>query len=84
MSILTIMWKNPYCTATTLSSFNQLNLNFSLLLCLIFNLMIALFIVCLLGVLELFRSSVNLCLGRVKKEPVFAESQKSLSLLLNG
>ena len=47
-------------------------------------LLIALFFVCLLGVLELFWSSVNLCLSRVKGEPISAEIQKSLLLLTSG
>ena len=46
--------------------------------------LVALFIVCLLSVLELFWSCVNLCLSRVKEDPASAESQKCLSSITNG
>ena len=84
MSIVTIMSQNPFCTATTLSSPNQLNLNCYLLLNLVFELFIVLFIVCLLCVLGLLWSSVTLCVSRVRRSQIVVESQKSLSLLTNG
>ena len=46
--------------------------------------MIGLFTDCLPRVLDLFWNSVNLCAGRVEKEPVSTKSQKISSLLTNG
>ena len=86
MPIKIIKCQNPYCRATTLSPFESFT-EFEWLLFIVrcfFKLLIVLFIVRLLGVLELFWSSVNLCLSPVKEEPVPAESRKSLSLLTNG
>ena len=61
----------------------ELELFFAFVPCFL-KLLIALFIVCLLRVLELFWSSVKVRLSRVKEEPISAEIQKRLSLLTNG
>ena len=57
MSIVTIMWQNSYCTATTLSSVNQKNLNCYLLLYVVSKWLIALFIVCLLDLFSIVSES---------------------------
>ena len=66
----------------TLSSF-EIVIEFELLFvyCFLFELLIALFIDCLLSVLDLFWISVKLCSSRVEEKPVSVEIQKSLSLL---
>ena len=47
----------------------------------LFELLIALFIDCLLSVLDLFWISVELCSSRVEEKPISVEIQTSLSLL---
>ena len=73
------MCQSPYCTATTFSSF-EIVTAFELLFvyCFLFELLIALFIDCLLSVLDLFSISDKLCSSQVEEKPVSVEIQKSL------